>query len=153
MERRSSLRPGRVALLAALALAAALAAAPGLAGTTGSPPAEATAPGVEVRVIHLPQAEVGAAAEPALQVVRDPESGELRAPTGAEAAELAKAGPHGALAFDGAGLQAVRLPSGATVLDLQGRLLTLETVTLGGDGTVTATCHETTRPAAAVEEE
>jgi hypothetical protein len=131
-----------LALPLGLALAAAAPATAQEAG--GGEAAPAQAPPAEVRAA-TPAAPAAPAPLGGLVAARDAETGELRAPTAEELAELAA--EFGLLRSD-EGLVPVVRPDGTVTVNLQGRYLDFALATRGPDGA--AVPHCTSEPAQAV---
>ncbi len=132
-------------LLSLVALAASLSAA-----AAEVPPAAPPQASQEQK----PQAAPGAA-QAGMLVVVDPETKELRAPVGNEAAELLKGVP--ALNQSSEGLKKVRLPDGSYMMNLEGRFQEFSVVRRSADGGLAPACvsapEQLTAPRAAEEEE
>lgn len=115
-----------------LSLAAALAAGPSAAA------AEAPQAGQHpVQSEQKVQAAPGAG-QAGMVVVVDPETKELRAPVGNEAAELLKNVP--AFNQSSEGLRQVRLPDGSYMVNLEGRFQEYSLVRRGADGQLAPAC-------------
>lgn len=121
---------------AAFALATILAAGAALAAD--APPPAAAGKKAAVAAADPAPAPVAAAAE-GLVVVRDKETGELRAPSADEAkalmAPMAKA-----LSDSSEGLKRVPLPGGGWRVDLQGRFQSVALARRGPDGRTSQEC-------------
>jgi hypothetical protein len=110
---KTTLRLARWAPAAALLLT--MPAAVASAQQTGAPAAEKS-PGEAVEAPAAPMPAMAAG----MVIARDPETGELRAPTAAELAELASGWD---AMYDPEGLESVIFPDGTEMVDLQGRYL------------------------------
>lgn len=115
-----------------LALSALLAAGLSVAAAEPTPAAPPLASQEQ-----KPQATPGAA-QAGVVVVVDPETKELRAPVGNEAAELLKDVP--ALNQSSEGLKQVRLPDGSYMMNLEGRFQEFSLVRRAGDGQLVPAC-------------
>ena len=148
---------------AALALAALLAAGNAQAADTASgPETAATKTGAAepavVKVVKPDPATILAGARTvqvidAMRVVRDPESGELRAPTPAEGAAQFKSLEQ-MLVRSSKGLEEVQRDGTTVTIDLQGRFMSAEVMTqapAGSEGAPQMTCVATTTEARAAE--
>jgi hypothetical protein len=121
----------------ALPLALALAAAPAPAQEPSAP--EAAADPAAVQTVPAPATPAVAAPAPlgGLVAARDPETGELRAPTAEELAELAA---EFAVLRSDEGLVPVVRPDGTVTVNLQGRYLEFALATRGADGAAVQHC-------------
>jgi hypothetical protein len=97
--------------------------------------------------MHLPPA--AAASEPGLVVVRDAQTGQVRAPTADELKALLKRGPTSSLqATEPQPAQVVTRPDGSRLLRLGKRGLVFSVVTRGADGKLAEQCVQGERAAA-----
>ena len=79
-------------------------------------------------------------AQSGMIVVRDPQTGELRAPTAAESRALAPQGPSASISAKAAAPTAVTHPGGARQVRLGERSLVYSVVTRGADGKLAEHC-------------
>ncbi len=121
-------RPTWILLSLATVLAAGLSAAAAEAPQADQPAAQQE---------QRPQAAPGVA-QHGMVVVVDPETKELRAPVGNEAAELLKDVP--ALNQSSEGLTQVRLPDGSYMMNLEGRFQEYSLVRRAADGQLAPAC-------------
>lgn len=84
--------------------------------------------------------EQSGAAQSGMVVVRDPQTGELRAPTAAESRALAPQGPSAGISAKAAAPVAVTHPGGARQVRLGERSLVYSVVTRGPDGKLAEQC-------------
>lgn len=96
-------------------------------------------------VIGLPA--VALAAEGAV-VVRDAETGQLRAPTAAEASALRKSGPAVSAAARTAAPMQRKLPSGAVMIELPEEMMQFSVVSRAADGSLVRACVQGAEQAA-----
>ena len=87
-----------------------------------------------------PAAAQSGTAQSGMVVVRDPQTGELRAPTAAESRALAPQGPSAGISAKAAAPAAVTHPGGARQVRLGERSLVYSVVTRGPDGKLAEQC-------------